>query len=71
MDLEPYQQRVVEEKRQLDERLSALTVFLLDGRARNLPRHEYNLLEAQLSAMTSYSDILAQRIDLFHTEHSH
>jgi hypothetical protein len=61
----PYQQRVVTEKAELDEKLAALTTFTGTESFRALPEEEQILLLQQGVAMRTYSDILAARIERF------
>lgn len=56
----PYQQRVIEEKSQLDERIEKLELFL-NGPAM-IEKTNADLLRIQLSVMRSYSTILQTRI---------
>lgn len=56
----PHQQRVVEERQELEERLAKLRQFLSAEICLSLP-----LLARQERAMTEYSEILADRINLF------
>lgn len=62
----PHQQRVFDEKAELDIKLEKLAIFirsspLFDG----LPPDDRGLLRAQLLTMRQYSAILEQRIALF------
>lgn len=59
---QPYQQRVIEEKRDLDSRIDRLCAFCQGDVFQALPSYEKLLLEAQLHAMTGYSAILGSRI---------
>lgn len=66
--LEPHQQRVVEEmeeKDELDERIKKLDVFLRSSIYLNLPTPERSRLSMQRYRMGAYSEILGQRIDAF------
>lgn len=63
--LEPHQQRVVEEKDELDERIKKLDVFLRSSIYLNLPTPERSRLSMQRYHMGAYSEILGQRIDAF------
>lgn len=60
MPYEPYQQRVVEEREQLDERISKLEAFI-EGLDASLAK-DVDLLRCQLYAMRSYHAILSERI---------
>ena len=61
----PYQQRVVQEKEELDERLAKLKAFVLTEVYRNLPADEQDRLSRQYDAMYGYSLILGERIAAF------
>lgn len=62
---QPHQQRVVDEKTELDDRRSKLAAFLYTGTFEALDAAERERLEKQLRLMTSYSDVLAERIKAF------
>jgi len=66
-DLLPYQQRVIDEKNELDDRLQALQNFIkLDNiNFSNLSLEECELLIAQCDVMREYSLILEKRIAFF------
>jgi hypothetical protein len=64
----PHQQRVVEEKADLDERLQKLLPFLSSDTCHGLPFDERSRLNEQYRLMVCYSDILGQRIAAFQTE---
>jgi hypothetical protein len=58
-----WQQRVVQEKTDLDEKIAKLRTFLTDGRVHTLVvAQEYARLTLQLAHMLAYSDVLGQRI---------
>lgn len=62
----PHQQRVLDEKRELDERLSKLDAFILDNPLYlQLPGDEQGRLSEQSKAMAAYSGILDERIAAF------
>jgi hypothetical protein len=64
--METYQQRVIEEKAQLDERLKALRAFRKAALANIVvPARELELLGGQELAMSMYSRALADRISYF------
>ena len=63
--LPPYQQRVVAEKAELDERLQKLRAFLASDAAKPLSPMEIDNLAYQEICMGSYSDALRIRIDAF------
>lgn len=62
----PHQQRVIDEKRELDERLSKLDAFILDNPLYlQLQTDEQDRLSRQSRAMAAYSGILDERIASF------
>ncbi len=62
----PYQQRVVDEKNELDEKLSKLTDFIaVNHLFKSLSEQEQFLLVLQFEVMVEYSEILGSRIELF------
>lgn len=65
-ELQDFQQRVVEEKQELDDKISRLTTFMqrydYDDRASS---SEHARLTSQLDLMRQYSQILKQRIEAF------
>lgn len=60
-----YQERVVTEKADLDEKLSKLSEFVENDIFSNLPKVEQELLSTQLNVMKKYSGLLGKRITLF------
>ena len=65
--MEAYQQRVVEEKEALDEKIKKLDVFVGTERFCALPIAEQVRMTAQLEVMREYSQILGERIAAFPT----
>jgi len=65
MTLQPHQQRVVDEKNELAERLEKLNAFLVSQTCLSLPFEERCLLARQARAMAQYLDILLDRIARF------
>lgn len=63
--LEPYQQRVVDEKNELDKKLKALNAMLKTPIFEKLNILEKKLLEEQAELMTRYSAVLKQRISMW------
>lgn len=63
----PHQQRVVDEKSDLDEKLSKLRDFCSQrgGIFDSLPTEEKQRLTEQEGHMAAYSDVLARRIAAF------
>lgn len=60
-----YQQRVVDEQRDLDEKRQKLNVFIRTEMYRALPQDERDRLANQSMVMYQYSRILTQRIAAF------
>lgn len=64
--MEAHQQRVVDEKKELDEKLSKLCAFVTSSPVfQKLDAGERQRLESQVKAMDSYSLILGERIKHF------
>jgi len=63
--MEPHQQRVVEEKTELDDKRSKLLSFFNTDLFRGLDQAEKDRLRTQHGIMGIYSDILNQRIAAF------
>ena len=63
--LQPHEQRVVDEKEQLKERLDKLMEFLQKGKPTFIDDKNWVLLQEQLDAMNWYYTILTYRIELF------
>lgn len=65
----PHQQRVVDEKNDLNEKLGKLSSFISGSEIyKKLPYDEQCRLKAQLFAMQMYFNILDDRIDNFPIE---
>lgn len=64
-ELQPHEQRVVEEKDQLKERLDKLRDFLQKGQPSFIDDKNWALLKEQYDAMNWYYTILISRIELF------
>ena len=60
-----YQQRVVNEKNDLDAKISKLVQFTKGNVFAGLKREDSELLLLQLEHMKAYSDVLDRRIDRF------
>jgi hypothetical protein len=65
MELQPHQQRVVDEKRELDEKLTKLGAFGRTELFKTLPEDEQGRLNRQHSLMEQYSAVLGERIAAF------
>lgn len=61
----PWQQRVVDEKAQLDERFVKLGKFMEDNAFFQLPEAERERLKRQYAAMKAYTEVLGERIAEF------
>jgi hypothetical protein len=60
--MQPHQQRVVDEKAELDTKRIALAKFLDGEVVVKLPEVEQKRLAYQLAVMTQYSEVLGHRI---------
>ena len=60
-----YQQRIVTEKRQLDERLKKLNIILTSEMIQSFPEDEQKRMKRQSEVMAEYSKILGERIAAF------
>jgi hypothetical protein len=60
-----YQQRAIDEKAELDERIGKLCAFLKSDAYRALPHPDQHLLDRQLSHMRDYAHILFMRVARF------
>jgi hypothetical protein len=63
--MEDYQERVLKEKEELDDKLSRLTPFLTTEKFFGLPVEDRELLTQQEVHMKGYSLVLAKRIARF------
>jgi hypothetical protein len=66
--MQPHEQRVVNEKRDLDEKLAKLKAFCFGENTtifRGLDPIDRDLLEDQYNSMKDYSEILGKRIARF------
>ena len=64
--LEPHQQRVVDEHKEVREKTSKLGTFILDNPTyQNLPEEEREDMKIQYDAMCIYCDALERRIKRF------
>ncbi len=64
-ELQPFQQRVVDEKAELDERLSKLGAFFDTAVFDSLDALEKQRMKSQHDFMSQYSRVLGERIDAF------
>ena len=67
MQLQPHQQRVVDEKTELDEKIEKLLAFISSENKiyMGLKQGEKNRLSRQLRIMYEYSETLLERIEAF------
>jgi hypothetical protein len=63
--MQPFQERVVAELKDLDDKISKLQVFIHGGMFNALPSQEQERMTQQLSYMQGYSSVLKQRIEAF------
>ena len=63
--MQPHEQRVVEEKEQLGEKIDALREFITKGQPSFINDKNWKLLNCQFEAMSQYYTILLARIELF------
>ena len=63
--MKPYQERVVTEKKELDEKISKLESFLVSPAYEELSQENQYLLDKQHLNMKEYSTILSLRIKGF------
>ena len=68
LDMAPHQQRVVDEKRELNEKIEKLATFREGGVFASLPDAEQERMIRQHSCMVEYSGILGERIAAFPAE---
>lgn len=63
--MEAYQERVIAEQEQLDERATKLEQFIQSAQFSSLPPAEQGRLKRQLKIMGEYSQVLGERIAAF------
>jgi hypothetical protein len=63
--MQPFQQRVIDEKKELDEKLQRLGAFFDNETFNGLPEDERIRLKRQESLMQAYSEVLGERIAAF------
>jgi hypothetical protein len=64
-DVPPHQQRVLDEKAELDDRSTKLQAFFSNPIFSGLPADEQDRLQKQAIAMQAYSEVLGERIAAF------
>jgi hypothetical protein len=67
---EQYQESLLAEKKDLDEKLARLVNFIGSTTFQQLPNNYCDLLQDQQIAMEEYARILAARIDLFTSDYA-
>lgn len=65
MSIQPHEQRVIDEKTQLKDKLDKLLEFLQKGQPSFIDDKNWALLNKQYDAMNWYYTILISRIELF------
>ena len=63
--MKPYQERVVAEKKELDEKIAKLKAFIAGDTFKTVHVYEQDRLHEQRQCMEEYSEILQNRIDHF------
>lgn len=63
--MQAYQERVIKEKVELDEKMNKLNQFLDSPALKDIPQSDQYLLHKQSIAMLQYSRVLAERINNF------
>ena len=63
--MQPHQQRVVDEKTELDEKITKLRAFFDNPIYKSLLIDEQERLDRQLQYMLDYSEVLGERIAAF------
>lgn len=65
MSIQPHEQRVIEEQKELEIKLNALFYFLEKNQPSFIDDKNWRLLNWQFNAMQIYNDILKERIAIF------
>ncbi len=65
--MEPYQELVIEEKKELDKKRHKLSEFFKTGFFKGMPVADQSVMRDHLKAMTDYSECLGKRIESFET----
>jgi len=63
--MKDWQERVVEEKAELDKKIEKLSKFIQGGEFWGLAMEEQRRLLTQITLMQQYSEVLGERIDAF------
>ena len=69
--MKPYQQRVIEERKDLREKIDKLSDFVGNHLDKVRSEAEVSLLHAQLNAMRAYAFILAARMSVWKFQDQH
>ena len=64
-NLQPHEQRVVDERTELIDKITKLHAFFRTEIFKNIQEEDQNLLEEQVQLMMNYSDVLLKRIARF------
>ena len=64
-NLQPHEQRVVDERTELIDKITKLHAFFRTEIFKNIQEEDQNLLEEQGQLMMNYSDVLLKRIARF------
>ena len=64
-ELQPHEQRVVDERTELIEKTTKLHAFFKNPIFEKLPQHDQDLLQVQVAIMMDYSYVLLKRINRF------
>lgn len=62
--METFKDRLIKEKADLDDKVAKLSDFLASEKVKDIPSQQVTLLNVQLPAMETYSQILLERITL-------
>lgn len=65
MERPPYQERVIQEKAELDDKIAKLTAFIESANFKKVDPREQNRLRIQKHWMALYSQVLGERIEAF------
>ncbi len=63
--MQPHEERVIQEKQDLDAKIDKLTLWLEGDRFKALPEAEKDRQRRQWSHMMAYSNVLGERIAAF------
>lgn len=63
--MKPHEERVVQEQKELQEKIDKLSSFLNVSPVQSLDQRQHLLLKVQLKVMETYNGILQMRIQLF------